>query len=158
MKAIEVIVDIKTSPDEPELVVVKQRLAAEGGELRLIGEPVETRLPLTARLVRGDPRFDLKRVKVGRLASTAIDQLAEHERFRLIEEVNALAALPPNQWPEEKLLLLEGDSPGYLLNGPLDLRIFLKPIEPEGVEILDIVREETLRHFMENGEPVEATG
>jgi len=48
MKEIEVIVDIRINSGQSGLIVVKQKLAMEGGELRLVREPIETPLAITA--------------------------------------------------------------------------------------------------------------
>ncbi|HEY8504412.1 MAG TPA: hypothetical protein VIL46_07495, partial [Gemmataceae bacterium] len=63
MKELEVVLDVRQSPDTPELIVVKQKVSAEGGELRLVGEPTEARVDLFARRVK---------VTVGELANGEI--------------------------------------------------------------------------------------
>jgi hypothetical protein len=48
MNEIEVVVDVRQSPDSPELIVLKQKLVTTG-DLHPSGPPVETRLGLTNR-------------------------------------------------------------------------------------------------------------
>jgi len=46
LNEISVLVDIRVSPDSPDLVLVRRQLAIVNGELQLIGEPVESSLSL----------------------------------------------------------------------------------------------------------------
>lgn len=54
MKEIEVILDMRPSPDSPEFILVKQKLAAEGDRLMLVGEPHEQRVGI------GGPRVAIQ--------------------------------------------------------------------------------------------------
>ncbi len=54
MKEIEVVVDLRPSPDSPQLILVKQKLAAEGDRLMLVGDPHEECVEL------GGPRVTIK--------------------------------------------------------------------------------------------------
>ncbi len=54
MKEIEVVVDLRPSPDSPQLILVKQKLAAEGDRLMLVGDPHEERVEL------GGPRVTIQ--------------------------------------------------------------------------------------------------
>lgn len=49
MSEITVLVDVRPSPDSPDLLLVRQKLVIEGGELRLVGVPTEEKMPLAAR-------------------------------------------------------------------------------------------------------------
>jgi hypothetical protein len=54
LKEIEVILDMRPSPDSPEFILVKQKLAAEGDRLMLVGEPHEQRVEV------GGPRVTIQ--------------------------------------------------------------------------------------------------
>jgi hypothetical protein len=54
VREIEIVLDVRPSPDTPELILVKQKLAAEGNHLKLVGEPHEQRVAM------GGPRLVIK--------------------------------------------------------------------------------------------------
>jgi hypothetical protein len=149
MDEVEVIVDIRPSPTRPEFVVVKRKLAAEGGKLRVVGEPVEARVGMPPRQAN-----DEEQVQVSRWAAGLMDSLPEPERLRVLEGVHSLRGLAPARWPREKVTPLPSEPPSYLLAVPPDLRVFVRPLEDGRLEVFDVVREDTLRQFMEsyNGE------
>lgn len=51
---LSVLVDVRVSPDSPELVLVRQTLAVVDGELRLMGEQAESRVALRVRRITAE--------------------------------------------------------------------------------------------------------
>jgi hypothetical protein len=47
-----VLVDVRPSPDSPDLVLIRQKLALVDGGWQPVGDPVEEKMPLTARRAR----------------------------------------------------------------------------------------------------------
>jgi hypothetical protein len=62
MTEIEVVLDVRPSLDKPELIVTKQKLAAEGNNLHLVGEPREERVEMGPRV----------KITMGELATAGI--------------------------------------------------------------------------------------
>jgi hypothetical protein len=52
LKEIEVLVDVRLSPDSADLILTRQTLAIAGGELKAVNDPVESRLSLLVRRAR----------------------------------------------------------------------------------------------------------
>ncbi len=82
-------------------------------------------------------------------ARTALASLSEREQWAVISAAEALRATEPADWPPEKVAALEGEKHVYLLQVPPDLRAFIRILGTDTIELFDIVREETLRLFLE---------
>ena len=80
MKEIEVILDMRPSPDSPEFILVKQKLAAEGDRLMLVGEPHEQRVGI------GGPRVTIQLDMSGGTLEAA---------FAVIDVIDLLGVLIP---------------------------------------------------------------
>jgi hypothetical protein len=90
------------------------------------------------------------RLKVNDRARPALAILAEAERRQVIEATDALQRERPDHWPETKVVRLTPEEPVYLLRVSPDLRAFVRVQEPDQLELLDIVRPETLKLFRGN--------
>jgi len=89
------------------------------------------------------------KVQIHPRARTALASLSERDRQAVLAAAGALQAYDPISWPQDKVSRLSPDKPVYLLRASPDLRAFIRTLEPGGIELFDIVREETLRLFLE---------
>jgi hypothetical protein len=157
---IEVVVDIRQSPDSPELIVVKRKLLAE--DIHIAGEPIESRLPLEPGRMAGrdtSPPLERGKIKLSRRAEIALDTLPEETRRRVLDAVLSLPAPGPAHWPADRVKpLATNGSPTYLLRVTPELRAFVAPADPDGIELLDIVRKETLEQFREGDQDAGVQG
>jgi hypothetical protein len=85
-------------------------------------------------------------LKVHPRASTAMDGLSAADRQNLLQAVEGLEGLPPAAWPPDRVTRLPDAEPIYLLRVSPDLRAIIRSSGAE-VEVLDLVRPETLRWF-----------
>ena len=89
------------------------------------------------------------RLQIHPRARTALASLPERDRLAVLAAAEALQAADPASWPHEKVDRLKPDEPVYLLRATPDLRAFLRVLDAGGIELFDIVPEETLRLFLE---------
>lgn len=89
------------------------------------------------------------RLTINPRARTALDTLSPKDQLEVLEAAEALRGRDPASWPNENVVRLGPDEPMYLLRLPSDLRAFIRVVDSGGVELLDIMREETLRLFLE---------
>ncbi len=89
------------------------------------------------------------RVKVNPRARTALDALSDADREAVRSALEGLLIRDPGSWPREQAERLSPEEPVYLLHVSPDLRAFVTVLPSQGVELLDIMREETLRLFLE---------
>ena len=132
MNEIDVVVDVRQSPDTAELIVSKQKVAFSG-EARTIGSPVETRIGLTSRKAKVsvfavaepvDGFVIAARVKNVGAVPFAIDRVVFEHQYRQVQTVHvgsmvaqqptASVALGP-QHPEKEGLLQPGEASDYYL-------------------------------------------
>ncbi|HYT87075.1 MAG TPA: hypothetical protein VEL76_00015 [Gemmataceae bacterium] len=90
------------------------------------------------------------RVKVNPLAHTALNSLSEAEREAVQSALDWLLLRDPVLWPRELAERLRPEVPEYLLRVTPDLRAFVTVLPATGVELVDIMRTETLRRFLES--------
>jgi hypothetical protein len=148
---IEVVADIRPSPDTAELIVVKRKLVADSA-VRLAGEPLESRVSVATRQDDG-PTPDRERITISRRARIPLDTLPELERAQVLEAVQSLAGTDPAHWPADRVqALATNGSPTYLLRVSPALRAFVAPAGEDRVELLDVVRTETLELFRDTEE------
>lgn len=152
MSEIEVVVDVRQSPDSPELIVVKRKLAING-TVQLVGDPAEQRFELSAHSVpvpldavrAGD------KLKVNRRAKIPLDTLSEPEKQALLQAVASLPGTDPARWPPDKVKpLATSGTPTYLLYVSPELRAFITPADNGGIELLDLVHRDTLKLFQDD--------
>ncbi len=88
-------------------------------------------------------------LKVHSRARTALATLSERDRSAILKAVSRLQHQDPASWPLEKVSPNGSDRPVYLLHVSPDLLAFVQTSGPHGIELLDIMWEETLRVFLE---------
>jgi hypothetical protein len=89
------------------------------------------------------------RLKIGTRAHTALASLPENERQAVLAAAESLQTREPDSWPRELVVRLSPDKPVYLMRVTPDLRAFLTVLDSGGIELSDVVREDTLRLFLE---------
>ncbi|HEV3260055.1 MAG TPA: hypothetical protein VG013_24565 [Gemmataceae bacterium] len=82
-------------------------------------------------------------------AHTALASLPEKDQLAVLDAAEALQTGDPTSWPREKVDRLSPDKPVFLLRVSPELRAFIRVADSGGIELFDIVREETLRLFLE---------
>lgn len=88
------------------------------------------------------------KLKIHSRAKTALDALSETDRRKVIESADTLQHTPPGNWPKEKVIPL-GENGMYLLRVTPELRAFIRINDGEQIEVVDLVREDTLHLFLE---------
>ena len=83
-------------------------------------------------------------VEVNGLASVLFEAQPHRVKARILKAVEALRELPVERWPEQGVKRLSTDEPLFLLAWGPSLRIFLRPGEAGTIELVDMVRQETL--------------
>jgi hypothetical protein len=89
------------------------------------------------------------RLSIHPRAHTALASLSEQDQLAVLATVEALRTTDPDSWPGAKVKRLSGDQPFYLLQVSSELVAFLKVLDSGGIELFDIMPEETLRLFLE---------
>jgi hypothetical protein len=82
--------------------------------------------------------------KLHRRAVIALNQLADAEQQRVKERLSALVEIPVTQWPAAWVKPLQDNPPLYLVRVDDSLRLIVQPEDSQRVELMDIVRHETL--------------
>jgi hypothetical protein len=82
-------------------------------------------------------------------ARTALASLPEKDQLAVLAAADALQAADPASWPHDKVDRLSPDKPVNLLRATPELRAFIRVLDSGGIELFDIVPEETLRLFLE---------
>jgi hypothetical protein len=83
-------------------------------------------------------------------ARTALASIPELDRLQTLLAVDALVARDPGSWPKAETVALGADKQGYLVRVTPELRAFLRVLDPQRIELFDLVREDTLRQFLEH--------
>ena len=91
------------------------------------------------------------RVKVNRRAAIAIDGLSEADRQRLLQTTEQLQGTDPDAWPKDQVVRLSDTEPIYRVRFAPDLEAFSQRTPAAEIEILDLVRRETLEPFRSSG-------
>ena len=83
----------------------------------------------------------------------ALDQLDEAEQAAVRRALDELRHLPPSASDEPRLRRIAGDEPIYTLRAAPQVLIFVR-LDPDGpVEVVEIVRPETLRRMFPGDAP-----
>ncbi len=153
MNEIEVVVDVRQSPDSAALIVSKQKLVTTG-EFHPSGPPVETRLDLRNRTARlpGPEAVESTGIRIHRRAQPMFDTLPEPERCAVVQAIGPLRGVDPGRWPPDRVRPLKEVPDVYLVHVSPELSALVVPAENRGVEVVDIVRRSALEQF-DNGEP-----
>ena len=101
------------------------------------------------RLLRYFEANRRSQVTVHPLARTALESLTPTDREAVRAAVEALLLREPASWSPEQAIRLNADQPLYVLNVTPDLRAFITVHAPGDIELSDVMREETLRLFLE---------
>jgi len=88
-------------------------------------------------------------VKIHPRARTALAALSARDYLAVLAAAEALQAGDPASWSKEETVRLGEDKPVYLLRVPPDLGAFIRVLDSGGIELFDIVREETLQLFLD---------
>ena len=90
------------------------------------------------------------KVVINPRARTALTALSDDDRDSVRAVIEALILHDAGEWPADRALRISEDKPVYLLRVTPDLRAFVRVSGPGAeVELLDLVREETLDLFRE---------
>jgi hypothetical protein len=90
------------------------------------------------------------RVMISELARTVLDALSPPERKGVLETVDGLRGHDPAQWPESEALGSGCQGETYSVRVTPGLRAFVRPLGPSGIELFNLMREETLQWFRES--------
>ncbi len=82
-----------------------------------------------------------------RRASMALGQLPDIEQARVMQRLEALADLPPSEWPARIVKRADVATTLYLISVDESLRLLIAAPEGQAPEVVDIVRHETLEQF-----------
>jgi hypothetical protein len=89
------------------------------------------------------------KITVSPRADTVLASLSEGDQLAVLAAAEALQGRAPDAWPRDKIRRLSPDKPEYLLRVSPGLRAFVRILDAGGLEVFDIVREETLQLFRE---------
>ena len=95
--------------------------------------------------------MEVGKYRFHRRAMMAFHQLPSAEQAQVLERLTALVALPPDRWSAAGLQKLASDPSLYLLRVNDSLRVILRVADGPSVEVLDVVRHETLELFAATG-------
>ena len=82
-------------------------------------------------------------------ARPALASLSERDRQTVLGLAEYLRSVDPASWPRELVVPLSSEKPMYLMRVTPELRAFITTLDSGGIELSDIVREESLRLFLE---------
>jgi hypothetical protein len=141
MNELDVVVDVRPSPETAELIVTKQKVAFSG-EAHLVGSPVESRIGLvTAKHLQSV--IDRSGITFHRRAMPLFDTLTEGDRVAVIKAVAPLRGVEKDQWPAVGVEPLDGKPLAFFVRAG-EYLVVVTPTEDKGVEVVDIVRQATL--------------
>lgn len=91
------------------------------------------------------------RIRIDSRARAALQSLSDGDRQAVQAAVLALARRDPAGWPRELAIRLDEDQTVYLVRVSPDLRAFVRVVEAGGIQLFDLVRDETLQMFRQAG-------
>jgi len=83
------------------------------------------------------------------MAKIQRDTMPTKDRRRLESALAGLDGVPPERWPAEQAVRLDGDPLRYMLVLPRGVRAFVSPADGNHVEVHYVTHEETLRWLHE---------
>jgi hypothetical protein len=89
------------------------------------------------------------RINIHPRAATALSSLPERDQVEVLVAAESLLGRDPQTWPSEEAARLDPDKAVFLLRVSPELRAFVRLEEDGNLELFDILREETLRRFLE---------
>ncbi len=87
--------------------------------------------------------------KINDQARTAFMSLPDRDQLQALLAVDALVARDPSSWRMEEAIRVGTGEPIYLVPVTSELRAFIRSRDSGEIELADVVREETLRLFLE---------
>lgn len=82
-------------------------------------------------------------------AATTLASLTVNQQMEVLTAAESLLGRDPASWPREEAARLDPDEPEFLLRVSPELRAFIGLGASGAVQLLDIVREDTIRLFLE---------
>jgi hypothetical protein len=95
--------------------------------------------------------MEVDKYRFHRRAMMAFHQLSSAEQAQLLERLTYLLALPFDTWSASGIEKLVSGASLYLLRVNDSLRVIFRSAEGQPVEVLDVVRHETLELFAAAG-------
>lgn len=89
------------------------------------------------------------KLKIHPRARTALSTLSNEVRRSIVQAVAELQRFSPDEWPKQKAVRIAGDEPVYLVHLSGELQAFVRVLDTNELELFDIVREDTLRQFVQ---------
>jgi hypothetical protein len=86
-----------------------------------------------------------------RRAFTALNELSEEDRAKVLDCLTQLAGQPRDRWPSQQAKRLNGDPDLYLIRIDDSLRAIVRMSNDLTLNVLDLVRHETLESFANVG-------
>ena len=102
-----------------------------------------------SRVLRHIEKAIAPKIKLHPRARTALASLSERDQENVWAAVEGIVRRDPASWPTEEMVRLREDESLYLLRVSPALRAFISVLDSGGIELFDIMREETLRLFLE---------
>lgn len=99
--------------------------------------------------LEGMPKKPGLKLNIHPRAETALTSLPETDQVEVLMAAEALLGRDPASWPREEAARLDPDKSVFLLRVSPELRAFVKLEDGGTIELLDILREDTLRLFLE---------
>jgi hypothetical protein len=90
-----------------------------------------------------------RKLQIHPRAYPALSSLSEWDQAKILAAVEMLQPGQPDSWNPDDVVRLYEDQPIYLLRVSPELRAFVRILDSEEIELLDIVREEALQLFQE---------
>ncbi len=85
--------------------------------------------------------------KFHRRAVAAFNQLETDEQAKVLESLGSLMDVPAAEWSPAVARRLSDDQPLYLVGADNGWRMIVRATDGQEPEVLDLVREETLKTF-----------
>jgi hypothetical protein len=89
------------------------------------------------------------RLRLHPRARTALASLPERDQQAVLAAAEFLLTRDPAAWLSDRVERLSPDKPVYMLRVTSELRVFITLLDGGGMELSDIVGEDTLRLFLE---------
>jgi hypothetical protein len=83
-------------------------------------------------------------------ARTALASIPDRDRLQTLLAVDALVTRDPGSWPKAEAVALGAEKQVYLVRVTPELRAFIRVLDPQRIELFDLVREDTLQQFLEH--------
>jgi hypothetical protein len=127
-----------------------ERAATEPPEIyERVFEPDGSHFVATAQEAFNQAQLEA-RLKLHARGSTALGALSWRDRDAVLKAAAALQTSDPASWPAEVVSQHRPDEPLYVLRVPPEMLVLIEALEHGGIEVIDIMREETMRLWVEH--------